>query len=275
MNKNYSFLMSVYDKENPDFLVESIESMLNQTVFPNEIVIVEDGELTECLEKIILKYEKKYPDLFNVVRRQTNKGLGFSLNEGLSICKNELVARMDSDDICFPERCEQQLKRFEQCKDLVILGTQILEFEGDISNVMSQRIVPVKYEDIVNFSHRRSPFNHPTVMYKKTIILNNGGYPTVKRKEDLQLFIDIVNKNYYCENLNASLLFYRTSQDNLKRRKTWVNCKEYIQIMFSFFKKGIINTNDLIYVIVGQLSFFILPKNLLKILSEFFLRKKK
>ena len=273
MNLKYSFLMSVYCKENPEFLEKSIESMLNQSILPDEIVIIEDGVLTKNLENILMKYESQYSDLFKIIRRKENKGLGYSLNEGLKVCKNELVARMDSDDICFPMRCEMQLKRFNECENLVILGTQIQEFEGDIDNIISQRVVPNKYEDIIKFSHRRSPFNHPTVMFRKSIILNNGGYPSVKRKEDLQLFIDIVNKGYYCENLNDALLYYRVSKDNLKRRKTWVNCKEYIEIMFSFYKKNIINIVDLTYVVVGQLVFFLVPTKLTKFLNDKFLRK--
>ena len=274
MSENkYSFLMSVYYKENPFYLKQSIESMLSQTVFPDEIVIVEDGELTDELEAVINYYSNLYPSVFTIVHRKENKGLGFSLNEGLSICRNELVARMDSDDICDRTRCEKQLKRFKDCSKLVILGTQINEFEDNIENVVSQRKVPIEYDKIISFSHRRSPFNHPTVMYKKTIILKNGGYPCINRKEDLQLFIDIVNKKNYCENLDENLLYYRVSNDNLKRRKSWINCKEYIQIMYGFYKKKIIRTNDLLYVVIGQISFYILPEGFLSILNRYFLRR--
>lgn len=275
MKLNYSFLMSVYYKENPKYLIESIESMLNQTVKPDEIVIIEDGKLTNELEEVIKKYEDEYPSIFNIIRRKENKGLGYSLNEGLKACKNELVARMDSDDICKVERCELQLKRFNECNELVILGTQINEFEDSINNIISHRVVPTNFTDIVTFSHRRSPFNHPTVMYKKSIILENGGYPAINRKEDLKLFIDIVNKNYYCENLSKALLYYRSNEDNFKRRKTWTNCKEYIQIMYGFYNSGVIKFSDLCYVLFGQLTLFLFPNYIGKKISNLFLRDRR
>lgn len=275
MYSDYSVLMSVYYKEKPEYLVQSIDSMLNQILPPEQFVIVQDGTLTNELESIISSYETKYPNIFTVIKREENKGLGFSLNEGLKACRNELVARMDSDDISRERRCEYQLNRFNQNQDLVILGTQILEFEGTIDNIVSQRIVPTEYRDIIKFSHRRSPFNHPTVMYKKSIILENGGYPEVNRKEDLKLFVSIVNKEYHCENLSKSLLYYRVDKNNLKRRKTWVNCKEYIQIMFSFYKDKVIGLDDLTYVVAGQLIFFLFPIKLTQILSNKLLRKNK
>lgn len=273
MCQKYSFLMSVYYKENPEYLEESIKSVLNQTIVPDEIVIVEDGKLGFELEEIVKKYETRYSNLINVIRRKENRGLGYSLNEGLKKCKNELVVRMDSDDICIDNRCEKQLKRFKECPQLVILGTQIYEFQDSKDNIISQRIVPVSYDEIIKFSHRRSPFNHPTVMFKKSIILKNGGYPTKKRKEDLELFVRLVNNNYYCENLSDNLLYYRTSKDNLDRRRNWINCKEYIEIMFSFYKQKIIKLNDFLFVLIGQLSFYILPSKILNILNSKFLRK--
>ncbi|MEG1506758.1 MAG: glycosyltransferase [Bacilli bacterium] len=273
MNLEYCFLMSVYRMENPDYLVKSIDSMLFQTITAKKIVIVEDGELTESLEKIIMSYETRFPYKFLIIRRKENKGLGFSLNEGLQYCETELIARMDSDDICFKERCEKQLKRFNEVQELAILGTQIREFEEEVKNVKKQRMVPLDYPRIVEFSHRRSPFNHPTVMFKKSIILKYGGYPPVKRKEDLKLFIEVVNDKNYCENLPDILLNYRSNSDNYKRRKTWVNCKEYIEIMNNFYKRKIINSFDYVYVVSGQLIIFLMPTFIGKFITNAFLRK--
>ena len=110
---NYSVLMSVYYKENPEWLKESIESMLKQTIKTNDFVLIEDGKLTRELEDIVVEYERKYPDIFNVVRLEENIGLGPALEKGINICKNEIIARMDSDDISVATRCEKQLKELE------------------------------------------------------------------------------------------------------------------------------------------------------------------
>ena len=125
---NYSVLMSVYDKEKPEYLKQSIESMLNQTVKPEQFVVVEDGALNKSLSDIIDKYKADFNELFTIVKLQVNGGLGNALNQGLKACRNELVARMDSDDISLPRRCEKELKLFLDNPELSIVGTNIDEF---------------------------------------------------------------------------------------------------------------------------------------------------
>jgi glycosyltransferase involved in cell wall biosynthesis len=193
LNEKYSVLMSVYEKDDPSFFTVAIESMLNQTVPPEQFVIVEDGIVGVEIENVISKYEKN-SSLFSIVRLEKNGGLGNALNHGLKVCRNDLVARMDADDISLPERCEKQLKAFAKNPNLKILGTQMNEFVGAPSNVVSTRLVPISFEEIKKFARRKSPFNHPTVMYRKKAIEEIGGYPILKRKEDLGLFIRAVNK---------------------------------------------------------------------------------
>lgn len=166
-NSKFSVLLSVYRKEKKDYLLSSIKSILNQSSIPNEIVIVEDGPLDEELDNLINTFIKKYPKLFKIVKLEKNVGLGLALNEGLKACSFELVARMDTDDIAKKLRFEKQLQEFESNPQLSIVGTNTDEFISDPANVISRRVVPEKNEDILKFSRRRSPFNHPTVMYKK------------------------------------------------------------------------------------------------------------
>lgn len=269
---NYSVLMAVYSKDNSENLTLAIQSMLEQSSFPEQFVIVEDGELPQELENVILHYETTMPALFTIVRLAENKGLGNALNKGIEVCRNELIARMDADDISKRERCKKQLERFRCNSSLDILGTQIEEFVGDISNVVSRRTVPCNNEEIIKFARRRSPFNHPTVMYKKSSVQRVGGYKVYGRKEDLDLFVRMVNAGVVAENLEESLLFYRTSADNYKRRKTWINCKEYIQIMYGFYKKKYIGIVDLLYVVAGQMAMYCMPSFISKKLSKKYLR---
>lgn len=270
---NYSVLMSVYKKDNPKYLEVAIQSMLRQSERPEQFVIVIDGPISLELSEVIDVYVENNPSLFTIVKLKKNAGLGNALNEGLRVCRNELIARMDSDDISKPNRCYKQINEFRRNPELGILGTQIEEFVGDITNIVSKRIVPTSQEEIKKFARRRSPFNHPTVMYKKSIIEQLGGYVAYGRKEDLDLFVRAVNADIRVANLEESLLYYRTSLDNLKRRKSWLNCKEYIKIMTNFKKKGYIGVSDLMYVIVGQLSMFLLPETIVKMLSDYMLRE--
>ncbi len=272
--EKYSVLMSVYNKEKPSYLRESIDSMVSQTEKPDEIIIVKDGPLGKELDDVIKEYKDKRPELFVILELPENKGLGNALNKGLEISKNELVARMDTDDISLPDRCKKQLMEFEKNKNLCIVGTQINEFIDQPTEIIRSRVVPLTYDDILEFSKRRSPFNHPTVMYKKSKVLELGGYRTYGRKEDLDLFIRMIHENSYAINLNEVLLLYRSNQDNLQRRRSWVNCSEYISIMYSFYKKGYSRITDILYVVVGQLAMYIMPRCIISKLSNKYLRKK-
>lgn len=274
-NLKYSVLMSVYYKENPNYFIESIESMLRQTVKPDEIVIVKDGPLTPELDNVISNYVKTYPDLFNIISLKKNVGLGLALNEGLKKCKNNLVARMDTDDISLENRCELQLMEFLKNPNISICGTMIDEFYGSTQNIIATRIVPLNHDDILKFGRRRSPFNHVSVMYKRDDVLAcEGGYHDVNRKEDFDLFVRMINNNCLGVNIDKSLVLVRASDDYFSRRKSWSNCKSYILVVYKFWKKGYSTFLDFLFVILSQLVIFLSPIWLLKIISNRFLRKK-
>ena len=135
MSSKFSVLMSLYIKEKPENLRACMDSLLSQTLLPDEIVIVKDGPLTDGLEAVLSEYVSKAPELYTIVPLETNRGLGLALAEGMLHCKYELVARMDTDDICRNDRFELQLKEFEKDPDLDICGSHIVEFEEDIEQI--------------------------------------------------------------------------------------------------------------------------------------------
>ncbi|MCA9765827.1 MAG: glycosyltransferase [Carnobacterium sp.] len=275
MDKNkYSVLMSVYCNENPDFFIESIESMLKQTIKPDEIVIVKDGPLTVELDNIIDLYVEKEKSLYTIISLERNQGLGLALNKGLENCRNELVARMDTDDISFENRCELQLAEFKKNSKLSINGAWTNEFFDDPSHIVTSRIVPETHKEIKRFSRRRSPFNHPTVMYKKSAVLAIGGYRDILRKEDIDLFVRMIHNGSISMNIPQPLLYYRSNKDNYKRRKSWTNCKSYIFVIYSFWKAGYSSIIDLVIVTLGQIGMYITPVWVIKIVSDSVLRKK-
>lgn len=267
--KKYSVLMSVYKNERPDFLQTSIESMINQTVPPEEIVLVEDGPLTDELYNIIDLYKKHLKIIIN----KTNLGLGLALNKGLKECKNELVARMDTDDISKVDRCEKQLKYFLNKPYLAIVGAQIDEFAVDPSNIVSQRKVPLTSEKIYNYAKKRSAFNHPVVMYSKTAVLNCGGYSNLKRNQDVDLFGRMLYKGYKAENIDESLLLFRTSKELSGRRKSWENTSSYILTIKNFWKMGYSSFCDVLIVMVAQIIMYLLPVKLQDIAYKIILRR--
>lgn len=270
---NYSVLMSVYKNENPDYFRMSIESMIHQSLMPEEIVIVKDGQLTEELDNVIKFYETKYRKMITIVALSNNIGLGLALNEGLKKCRNEFVARMDTDDISLINRCELQIAEFRKDKNLDIVGTNIDEFYDTPQNCISTRVVPTNHDDIINFSRRRNPFNHPTVMYKKSSVISNGGYSDFRRNQDLDLFVRMLNNNCKAKNIDQSLLLFRANKDNLQRRKSWEKCRSYISMVYSFWKSGHSTTVDLIFVAASQIIFYISPSWFFERISSKYLRK--
>ena len=173
MNKvKFSVLLSIYYKEKPEYFRECMESIYSQTVLPDEIVLVEDGRLTEELYEAIRDYECRPSEInFVTVKLEKNSGLGLALAEGIKHCSNELVARMDTDDICVPDRFERQLNAFSENPGLDIIGGYISEFSDDTRNIISERTVPLGNYVIKQYQRKRDAFNHMTVMYKRSAVL--------------------------------------------------------------------------------------------------------
>lgn len=270
----YSALMAVYSKDIPAYVVAAVESMVNQTIPPEEYIIVVDGPVTDELKTVISKYEEN-KELFTIIWLKDNKGLANALNVGLKHCRNELVARMDADDISLPKRCERQLEFFNACSELVICGCNIDEFYDTPDNVKTSRVVPEDYESIREFMRKRQPFNHPTVMYKKSKVLECGGYSDLRRKEDFDLFSRMLQKDYYALNINESLYLYRVDKANYARRKSKTNLKSAIYVYRQHLNRKGCSLLDFIIISCAEFCFYILPIGIVRILSNNILRKNK
>ena len=271
--EKYSVLMSLYAKERPEYLSSAVDSMLSQTVLPDQIVVVKDGPLTEELDWILAKYEKENPEIFTVVSSEVNIGLGKALNLGLENCRNELVARMDTDDIAKPHRCEKQLAEFEKDSELCLLGSTVDEFFSTPDEVISRRIVPCEHTDIYEFAKRRSAFTHPAVMYKKSKVLALGGYGDLRRNQDVDLFGRMLFSGCKAANIEESLLFFRSNDALAKRRKSWENSKSYIGTIKKFWKMGYSSFGDYVIVAMAQTAMFLLPVKIQHWVYKTFLRK--
>lgn len=215
--QKYSVLMSVYNKEKPEYLRLSINSILNQTIPPDEIIIVKDGILTSELDSVLEKYLMHNP-IFNVVGYKENKGLGFALNYGLNYCRNELVARMDSDDIARQDRCEKQLKEFEKNSSIEIIGGDIAEFIDSPANIVAYRKVPTSDSEIKEYMKTRCPLNHMTVMFKKSVVIKAGSYQDWFWNEDYYLWIRMMKQGCIFANTGDVLVNVRIDADMYLRR---------------------------------------------------------
>ncbi len=271
--EKYSVLMSLYIKEKPEYMRLAIQSMVDQTVRPDEIIIVKDGHITDELQAVLDEYRTKYPTLFNIVGYEENRGLGLALNFGLEHSRNELVARMDTDDIAKPNRCEKQLKVFEENSELSIVGSYVDEFFFTPDEVVSVRAVPTTHNEIYQFAKRRSAFNHPTVMYKKSAVLGVDGYGDLRRNQDVDLFGRMLFSGCKAANIGESLLWFRSNDALAKRRKSWENTKSYIDTIKKFWKMGYSSFGDYMIIAVAQTGMFLCPTKLQHWIYKKFLRK--
>lgn len=213
----FSVLLSLYVKEQPSSLIQSLNSLFSQTLLPTEIVLVKDGPLTKELDTIVSDYERRYP-ILKVVALAQNQGLGKALNEGLKYCSYELVARMDTDDIAKPSRFEKQVRVFDEHPEIDICSAWIDEFEGDLTHIISTRKLPETHNEIAGYAQVRCPINHPVVMFRKKAVLEAGGYQHFPLFEDYYLWMRMLASGAKFYNIQESLLYFRTSPDMFKRR---------------------------------------------------------
>lgn len=226
----YSVLMSVYAKENPQYLKASVESMFAQLVKPSQFVLVVDGPVPQELQSEIDSLSEKFA--ITLCPLPQNVGLGRALNEGLKHCQNDIVARMDSDDIAFPDRMYSQL-RFMLENDADIVSSIVAEFEESVDKVTSLRIVPETHSEIMKFVRKRNPFNHPAVVYKKSVIEAAGGYQDYLLFEDYELFARALSCGAVGGNVQQPLVYMRAGDSMYDRR----GGKDYAKKMLIFYKR--------------------------------------
>lgn len=217
--KHFSVVTSVYKNDKPEHVRMALDSMLvNQTMKPSEIVLVQDGPVSDGLSTLLAEYEEKYSDLMNVIRLEKNGGLGKALQVGVSAAKCDIIARMDSDDICLSYRFEKQLHYLESHPEITIVGGQIEEFIGTVDNVVGKRVVPCKDIDIKDYIKNRCPFNHMTVMFRKNDILEVGNYQDWFWNEDYYLWVRMTLAGCSMANLRDTLVKVRVGRDMYARR---------------------------------------------------------
>lgn len=260
--EKYSVLMSVYYKEKPEWLKISIDSMLAQTVKPDEFVIVKDGKLPGELDRIVTNYVEKYPNLFKIIELKENMGLGPALACGVNKCNNEIIIRMDSDDYSIPERCEMLLKKHDENPECDVIGSYEAEFEDSVENIVAIHKVPESVHDVSNFMRKRCALLHPTVLYKKSSVIKCGNYRSIKLYEDYDLFMRMIleNKMKGC-NIPKSLYYIRINDDFFKRRGGWSYMKTAVKFKYKQYENKNISLFDFIISAGGQALVCLMPNS--------------
>ena len=213
----FSVLLSVYRGEKQEWFTRSLESLWTQSLQPDEVVLVKDGPLTSELETVLAGWQEKFGDRLKVVALERNVGLAAALNVGLNACRNEWVVRMDTDDICLPNRLEVLAGFIRENPSADIVGSWALRLdaEGQTGRVLKVPIDPVRIRRLI----WSCPLIHPTVCYKKEKILAVGGYDPLAgpRQDDYELWFRCAAAGHAFHNIPEPLLLYRFTDQNIRR----------------------------------------------------------
>lgn len=238
MPLQFTILQSVYKNDNPIFLNEAFQSIFENSIQPESIVLVKDGSITSELDMVISSWISKLP--LKVVGYEENQGLAHALNYGLKFVETDFVARMDSDDICFHNRFQKQLEFFEHNPNAEIVGTGLSEFYLDISNnkITRIRLYPQVITMKSNYLFKGTPLAHPTVMMKTKLLKEFGYSENTNLCEDIDLWFRLIKTGHVIYNLPEPLLNFRITDGTFKRRsisKALSEFKIYWKNLFDLF----------------------------------------
>jgi len=273
LDAKFSVSMCVYKNDNPEHFKEALESVINQTRQPDEIVLVIDGPITKSINEVIINYESN--TFFKVIRLPKNVGHGNARRKGLDNCTYELIALMDADDISVSDRFEKQLKCFEQNKDLSIVGGNIKEFINSVDNIIGIREVPQDDSEIRSYIKKRCPFNQMSVMFKRSEVEKAGGYLDWYCDEDYYLWLRMYLSGATFKNLKDCLVCVRVGEEMYQRRGGWKYFKSEAKLQGYMFNHGIINIVTYINNVAIRLILQVLMPNKLRgFIFKKFARKK-
>jgi glycosyltransferase involved in cell wall biosynthesis len=236
MHEPFSLLISVYNGDRPDYLRRAFRSAVGeQTLRPDQVVIVQDGpvgaELADCLEE--LRSASPVPVTF--VPLEHNQGLGPALDRGLAASRYDVVARMDADDVAMPHRFEVEVPLIQ---DADIVGSGLLEFVADTDDIVGQRVPPLGADKIRRYARMHDPFNHPTVIYRRSAVLAAGGYGDLKLMEDYALFARMLAGGARPVNVAEPLVYYRVGAKAFKRRGGMRLLRSELRLQREFRRQG-------------------------------------
>ena len=256
----FSVLLSIYYKEKPAYFNRAMQSIWEeQTVKPDEIILVMDGPLSKVLTDAIDRWQQTIGKKLKQIPLTQNVGLGEALNQGLQTCSHDLVARMDTDDIAIPKRFEKQLEVFAD-ENIDICGSWISEFDSDETIVESLRKVPQYHADIVCFAQKRNPMNHPSVMYRKDAVLKAGGYRPMLWFEDYYLWVRMLQSGAKFYNLQTPLVHMRAGTAQLERRRGIAYAKQEFFFQRELRRIRFINTPQMLLNLITRIGVRMLPK---------------
>ncbi|HEY0773166.1 MAG TPA: glycosyltransferase, partial [Nocardioidaceae bacterium] len=260
----FSLLLSTYGGDDPGFLRAAfVSTVQEQTRPPDEVVLVQDGPVPDALAAEISHLVTTSPVPVRHVVMEDNVGLGPALDRGLEACAHEIVARMDADDISRSDRFEMQLPLVEAGADIV--GSGLYEMGSSVDDVVGRRTPPTDPEEIRKVIRFRDPFNHPTVVYRKSAVLGAGGYTDMALMEDYLLFTRMVEAGARPANIAEPLVYYRVGAGAYARRGGVELLRSELALQRRFRDLGITSRGEYLRNVAVRGGYRLVPESVRKV----------
>lgn len=268
----FSVLLPTYANDDAEELGTAIESVLDQTRKPDEVLIVKDGPVPVGIEETIRSYEADERSRVWSVQHSENRGLGIALRTGVETVNYDYVARMDADDISVPTRFETQLTYLTEHPGTDIVGGYIAEFDADPANPIARREVPTSHSEIRRLARFRSPMNHGTVLFDRAAVLGAGNYRPVAPMEDYDLWVRMLLNGATFANIPEVLVNVRAGSELYERRGGWAYAREEARIQYEFYRRGFTSLPVCLFNSVIRVGLRVVPTSVRRKVYERFAR---
>lgn len=258
----FSVVIAVYINDKADEFKQAIDSLLSQSFPPSEIVVVVDGKVSINIQLLLEEFKKI--DVFKIIELPSNEGLSNALNVGIQNSNYDIIARMDSDDICIHNRFEKQIMHLINA-NLDIVGGQILEFKKYTEEILYRREVPTEHLDIIRFMKYRSPFSHPSIVFKKSVFDTINGYSVSFKGsafQDYDFFVRAHMKGFKFGNVKDDVLYYRLGSDlrSMTRRRWGLEYgKLELKVYWNFYRYKFYSLKDLFLNVFLKVPLRLMP----------------
>ncbi|WP_254279254.1 glycosyltransferase [Haloarcula marina] len=256
---DFTVLLPTYAGDDAGELDTALASCFDQTRRPDELLVVEDGPLTDTLDATLDEWERRYPDTLRRHALAENGGLGNALRIGVDAARNPWVARFDADDYNVRTRFETQCRYVADNPDVDVLGGYIAEFADDPENVLARREVPTTHTEIERMARFRSPMNHGTVLLRREAVLSAGNYRPVTRMEDYDLWIRLLCDGARFANLPEVLVHVRAGDELAGRRGGLEYARAEVRRQVEFYRRGFTSLPVFLFNVATRTTLRLVP----------------
>lgn len=268
MNYPFSAVISVYHLDNPSYLKLALNSLVEQCLQPNEIIIVVDGPIGPDLYGVVTSFSNL--SFIRPIFLPENVGRGSARHQGILHAKHELIALMDSDDICLSNRFQLQVDALMRGK-YDVLGGQIAEFSSATLKPSATRPVPLSHDAIIHCGRLKQPYNHVTLLLRKSSYLSTGGYRPLRYIEDYDLFHRMIQAGMSFANLPDVVVYVR-NDGQLARRRGFPYLNEELILYRDMLSSGYLSLPIFLFNVLLRIFFRLAPLVFIEMLSSIFLR---